>query len=296
MSKTILSLGLLAFWGFGLIEAQTLDDISDPLSGEAEAFAKALQKFSTVSTVKILISASEDSQVTLLAPTSTQFQTFVGASVPQTVSDALKPLLPYSVVLRNDSTKAVIAYTVSWTTIDKTGKRNTDYRTVWDINAFKSLIPPNSAGLVTIVGPQSAHSISHNSELTSEIAAEANRFQIQDSVAISLEAVMLEDGTASGPDPSLSIPQLKARIRSEHDLFGAVLNMDPDSVVAWLEGIKDSVKPGSSLDLSKDPYAEWYRFYQARLASRLSKIATEDGILAMLASAHSTLDANRYPD
>jgi hypothetical protein len=267
------------------LNAQTITDTSDPQPDDLLLRSESLVS----SPPKVIVSAFSNPEVQIIAPTSTDFQSLMNASAHPSVLGSLQPLLPYSVILRNNSTKSIIAYTVSWSSIDKSGRPNIDYRTVCDAIQLKGLISPSSDSFVTIVGTPPSMGVA-------EVAEEEKRFQSQGSITISLEAVMFEDGTTSGSDRSLSILQIKARIQSENDLFKSVLTRDSASVKPWLEALSAAVRPGSRLNLSTDPYPVWYQFYQARIASTLLKRAAAKSIPELIDSVRSEFYSKHYPD
>ena len=266
--------------GLSLMEAQTIEDTSDPQPNAAQVSAA-----SGSNSVTVTVNPFADPEVSIVPAT---------ASLPAESSlnaSALAPLLPYSVVIRNNSSKSVIAYTVSWISKNTSGKTNSDYRTVCDANSFKG-IAPQSEELVTIIGPP----LADNPQLSTDVSQQIEAFQAWDSVTISLDAVMFEDGTTKGSDPSQSLAQIRGRIRAEHDLFVSTLATNSNSVITWLQPIRDSVKPGTMLDLSKDPFGEWYRFYQARIASQLLKIVAEKGASKMLDDVNTAFSTKQYPN
>ena len=234
--------------------------------------------------------------ITLVAYSSPQFESLVAASVPGNLEGALWGVMPFSVFLRNETNKAVIAYTVSWTLVDNAGQRYVHYGTVCDAIALKGLIAPHGDGLVTILGAVSASS-SDDPQLLREVAEFAQWLNEQATVSIALDVVVFEDGAAAGPDPSLSMSQIKARLRSEYDLYKSVVaRSDTDqTLVAWLQSLASQVKPGSTLAFGNDPFPQWYQFYQARTASALLKLAGSKGHVEAAAYIRSALRSKPYP-
>lgn len=134
------------------------------------------------------------SDITLVPYTSFQFDSLLAGAVPETVASALRDLRPYSVFIRSGSSKAIIAYTVSWSSVDKMGQPYTHYGTVCDAISLKGLILPYTDGLVTIIGYLPSASLATDPQVFSDISEHADRFRDQASVRITLEAVMFEDG------------------------------------------------------------------------------------------------------
>jgi hypothetical protein len=217
--------------------------------------------------------------------------------LPPNVSSALAPLLAYSAVIKNTSTQPIIAYTISWTSIDKNGVPYVDYRTICDAPSPHGFLRPGDKRLVTLLGPAHQFIEEDNSGHVSEEASnEAHRLQAQSAVTVALEAVMFSDGSALGEDHSQSLSQIRARLRAEYDLYKRVAeSQDPYLLPGQLQIIADELKPGAYLDLRSDPYQTWYKFYQANVASRLIQHSSEAGTANMVSSVKSALHDNDYP-
>lgn len=211
-----------------------------------------------------------------------QYSPELAAILPGTASENVRDMLPYSAIVRNGTPKSIVAYTLSWTTTDETGKTYADYRTVCGTDDIDSQIAPNTDKLITVLN-------SPNEDVTGYL----ERFQ-HEMLRITLESVMFDDGSTAGRDASQSMAQVKASLKSEFDLLHSVLARDRGSIISWLQRLVDSVKPGSRLDFS-EPFAEWYRFYQARQAAGLIRMAEANGISEMIASVQITLQNKHYP-
>jgi hypothetical protein len=236
------------------------------------------------------------SGIALVPYSSPEFPSLAVASVPDSLMGALWELLPFSVFLRNDSNKTVIAYTASWTMTDSAGQHDAYYSTVCDATSLKGLALPHTCRLVTIIEPPTASS-ANNPQVLQDIAEQAQRLKAQASVAIALELVVFEDGSSIGADPLLSLSEVRARLRSEYDLYKSVVaSTEPDeSFSAWLQALAGQVKPGSTLKFDKDPFAGWYRFYQVRTASALLQMTGLKGRAETVSYVRSRLESKRYP-
>src|SRR5207248_8202532 len=106
-----------------------------------------------------------------------------------------------------------------------------------------------------------------------------------------------------GKDTSGSVAQIKARVRSEYDLYSSVASgaTTGSALVSWLQTLSSQVKPGMNLKtLNVDPEIQWYRFYQAKIAASLLQVAgtTKDEsaiAAAIVAYATSALKVKYYP-
>jgi hypothetical protein len=211
-------------------------------------------------------------------PYSGEFATLL----PAAASQNLRELSPYAAIVRNGTTKSIVAYTLSWATTDDTGQTYTDYRTVCGTDDPDSQIAPNTDRLITVLNSPNE-----------DTADYLERFR-HEPLAITLESVMFEDGSTAGRDSSASMAQVKAYLKSEFDLLHSALTKDQASIIPWLQGLVGSVAQKSPLDFSH-PFAEWYRFYQARQAAGLIRIAEAKGVSEMVASVQITLEGKHYP-
>jgi hypothetical protein len=248
--------------------------------------------------LSVSVTDLNSSGLTLVPYNTARSASLLTVSVPAAISATLEPLLPYSVFIINDSQKTILAYTVRWTSVDQaTNTPYTDDRTVCDAISLKGLISPHGYDLVTIVGPVSSFgSITKSAQILRQITDEGQRLKAQMPVSISLEAVMFEDGSVTGGDTPRSISQIRARLRSEYDLYTAVLaRASTDTIIPWLQGVSNQIRPGGRLSFDADPFSQWYQFYQARTASGLLEAATTKGIPEMISYVQSALRNKHYP-
>jgi hypothetical protein len=248
----------------------------------------------------VSVTASNVPGITLIPFPSPEVSSFL-APLPS-IPLSLQTVLPYSILIRNATSKPIFAYTVSWISRDRDGAQHSDYRTVCAAMTYNGVIASGQDSLVTIAGSIGAptHAASQTFEDSQE---EISRFQNQASVVIALEAVMFADGVVFGKDTSGSVAQIKARIRSEYDLYSSVAAgaTTGSALVSWLQTLSGQVKPGMNLKtLSGDPLIQWYRFYQAKIAANLLQVAgtnkDESAIAAeIIAYATSTLKVKHYP-
>jgi hypothetical protein len=152
------------------------------------------------------------------------------------------PLLPYTVVIRNDSPREIVAYTVVWSVA---------VRQVYIRNVFGSSMLQPGAGLtpgltrVVALAPELA---TQGSKWSAKQAAVVKRlvqsFSNEACVTISLDAVLFADGTAVGPDTANSISRWKAWIQAEQDVFTKATESTPAELSATLQQLTE---PGSAI-------------------------------------------------
>jgi hypothetical protein len=286
-------------------EAQTLTgtgSISDsPPSSPSTASSSERERLSNLAPLNhvppIAVTDLREVGLRLIGFGTEDFNSLVATSLPSSSVAAVMPLLPFSVFLRNEGAQTLIGYTVSWASTDAIGNVFTDYRTVFDSFTFNGLVQPTQAKLVTILVADPVSASFAQGDMADDIIKESSRLQTQASITIALEAVMYADGSVEGVDKSQSIEQMKARVRSEYDLYVRVgsLSQSNESILADLQLVSESVKPGDKLMFASHPYSQWYRFYAAKSASSLLKLAREKGVPAVVSYVRSTLATKKYP-
>jgi hypothetical protein len=246
----------------------------------------------------ISVAAFNTSGVALVPNGTPDFQLLLGALVPSEILTVIQPILPYSVFIKNESTKSIIAYTLSWATIDNDGEPFTDDRIVCDFISLKPLLSPHSAALATFFGPLNPAAAT-DPQLRTEISEQAGTFKSKASVTISVEAVMFEDGTTVGVDSSRSVSQIVARLQAERDLYVTTVEKTTSSsdaeTTSWLQAVASAFPPGSHLNLQGDPYAAWYQFYRSRIASGLINLIGKRDFSVMISYVQAELGRKPYP-
>jgi len=175
----------------------------------------------------------------------------------------LDRMAPYSVVLRNDTDLAIVAYHIMWSTIGHDGKHSKGGESVYDIH-----ISPHSYRLISLLHRFGAES--RDGVDTAEVAEAANLdglFKSQMALTISLECVVFEDGTAIGPDTDNRLVRWKAFQAAERDVYSTA------------EG-----SPGTF----RDTATSWITEAEADAALYFSnKLRTEDALL-LAATRHAS--------
>ncbi len=272
--NSLLAIGsFLAITGPISLFAQTI-------SGTNAAGSSAVAAATNSSHSSVKVTPFPDAEVKIL-PYNSEYSALAEAI---TTLPNLRQMLPYSVVLKNGTAKSIIAYTVSWTTITDTASTPyTSSRTVRATEDVSSQIAPSGSKVITIARQPSE-----------DVTTYLERFQ-NSALTIQLEAVMFEDGTTMGDDTSQSMDQVKGDLRSEYDLLTTILSLKQSLVLPHLKEVAQAHKPGEMIDLTKGPFKEWYKYFQAQLARRLLSTAQSSGVAALLADVQVMFQSKRYP-
>jgi hypothetical protein len=237
--------------------------------------------------------------VTVVPSTSPQFGTLLSSVASSPVVATIQPLLPFSVLIKNDGPKAVLGYTVVWAAVNPDRTPYTDFRGMIDYVMLKRLVPPGQLSLATIFGP--LDSLFIDQDFSTVMSNQLQTFQSRASLTISIDAVLFDDGTVAGGDIFKTIADMRARIRSEYDLFTAVAakaagGVSASDLLSWLQTLSDSMPRGrSKVDLRTDAFSAWYQYYEARLAGTLIKGANNKSVAEMVNYVRTTLLNKAYP-
>ena len=153
------------------------------------------------------------------------------------------PILPYTVVIKNNTDEEIIAYSVLWNCTDADGHFTRSRRTV--VN-FSNLAPganliPHATEIVSMLSGLEAGGQRADFATVSRIDKDAARFSQQRDVNIALDAVLFADGSAIGPDAAHSIPRWKAWLDAEKEVLMAATRMSPSELQP---GLRRLAEPG----------------------------------------------------
>jgi hypothetical protein len=178
----------------------------------------------------------------------------VKASAAAPASVDFTPLYPFSFVLTNHTGHTIVAYSTLWAVKDAGGIVTPHYGLVGSLRmSMTGRIPNGADRLVTPVNEPSGMA----ARISREIAhAEGDALRAEymfsnaGSVDVSLEAVMLDNGLALGPDSNHTIPRLRGEAdgskRLASDVLTAFNGGGKQAVVDLLSGIVDGPYPSAS--------------------------------------------------
>jgi hypothetical protein len=169
--------------------------------------------------VKLVTGSWQDSGIFLLPNSSPDLKRLMSSAAPAHTPSEFASVQPYSFVLQNLASQTIVAFSARWTCVDASGQIRTHDRT-W------STLPKLSGAYAIESGAERAVTPMLNPRASLDngtFARELNPFSGQQSITITLEAVILADGAALGPDANNTIPRVKARLDAERlVLTGAV--------------------------------------------------------------------------
>jgi hypothetical protein len=251
-----------------------------------------------------------DEGVLLLPPTSAEF----AAALDPDRDLRLDSLLPYAVLLKNNSDQEIIAYSVRWICTDSRGLVTTREVTTFDFATFHSPsnLPARTGRIISNI-----HFLGDRRLTWDRVAEEAEdsvlSFRRQVSITPSLEAVLFADGTAVGRDRNNWIPRWRAYIDAERDIFGELVSGRKDSTErlsaavqeasTYLQQRSKSTVAGQTRDFGllqleahrAQTYEECYLLLRGFFAGSLLRDMEQEGEANAYKAVTRYLNAKVYP-
>ncbi len=210
----------------------------------------------------------------------------VKASAAALASVDFTPLYPFSFILTNHTGRPIVAYSTLWAVKKNAGGIVTPHYGLVGSLRMSTIgrIPNGADRLVTLVSEPSGIAATMSQEVAhseGDVLRAEYLFSNASSVDVSLEAVMLDDGLALGPDSNHTIPRLRGEADGSKKLASDVLTAlnsgGKQAVVDLLSGIVNGPFPSalaasrmSSVDDASMAFAANTRYVRAREWLRLA--------------------------
>lgn len=160
--------------------------------------------------------------------------------------DAFELLKPFSVLLKNDTQKTIVAYSVIWRFIGNDGRPGVAGATFMALGALLdggAKRYTSDTTMYTIVRPGSSrllsplHNIGDDRTPNSPVPASSGQVVLRQlsqttDLSVSVEAILFEDGTFVGPDPDNLIDTIQSRFDGEHDFYELISRAKQDKRTA----------------------------------------------------------------
>jgi hypothetical protein len=182
------------------------------------------------------------SGIALVGPSDPAFLLAVQALIGAANFPSYEPALPYSVLVRNDTSRPIIDVCVIFDVTQVNGKKDGSLASGW------GNIPP-SAGAVPLLAPGAqllasavrgyAYTTPRRNPPPADLAARLAELSSAASIMVSLDSVLFADGTLAGPDTRNNFVQYSQRLAADRDLAAAVLSYQSGSV-SGLQSYLDS--------------------------------------------------------
>lgn len=244
--------------------------------------------------------------VHLLPSTSPEFAAALDPSRP-TAGDAL---LPYAVLLKNDSDRNIMAFSVRWTCLRPEGPPVTSDETDWNFSTLKPEdgIPAHRARLFSEISWLGTRHAPKDESTRQRADDRAALYRTMTSVVVSVEAVLFDDGTVAGPSHNGWGPRLIAMLDADRDLADEVLRTPSAGEVRKnMAGLRDSAylhlasgEPKDAFALARaanraTSYDECYTMIKAHHAARLLDSMDRVGDTIALQRLKDWRSQRKYP-
>jgi hypothetical protein len=221
---------------------------------------------------------------------------------------ALKPgmakefdaLLPYTAVIKNDSDREVIAYSVLWNCVGVEGRATTAARTVDTFSILQrgANFLPHSSEVVSL--QLSLEAGASQVDMTTKVSVDrlVDIFSQQISIDISLDAVLFDDGSAVGSDRAGWIPRWKAWLDAEREvLTTAVQSSDTERINILRQFATGDQDPGKLAALANHSadYGECLAHAKGYFSRSLLKELEEGNGETAMKNVRNIIGSKTYP-
>lgn len=220
------------------------------------------------------------------------------ASLPADLPATSDVLLPYSAMINNEGEREIFAYSVRWTCTAPNGNVVVQESTVYDLSTLRG------------VAPHTRQLVPGNSTTRDEdqIGRLADFYRHQESIEISLDAVVFEDGSTEGLDTGQHIPRIKAWVDAERDLSQEVQSATSTTELTESltklrdDGLAQLTTPalqrqGLGLAANRTPsYRGAYKLAKGYFAQQMLGKIQKDGPAIAVAAVQGMASRKRWPE
>ncbi|GAC1440358.1 MAG: hypothetical protein NVS1B11_28340 [Terriglobales bacterium] len=233
-----------------------------------------------------------DIGVKLLPPSSEEFFELLTAAAEPKLLSAIQPILPYSVIVKNNTPERLLMVTVrispdfignsAWQTITL-GTISND-----PLDSFT----PGSAVLVTpvtqlnrVLPQKRIMQIPEADTLKFRLAQLVGQSSLHSELEVVLDAIVFADGRVIGPDVSRTMDIVNLWADAEDDVISGILSRSGDDIAAYLESIRNNpvVNAGATKpDQNAREFVECRQRFAGDLLDQKSAFKSEEDFLRFL--------------
>jgi len=226
----------------------------------------------------------------LIPVTSAELTPFVASRA----ITALEPILPYSIIVRNDTTKRLRMISVRTYLTNAKGAVITNDIVIGATTVPAVMFEPGSMVLITppdgglSTKLRKAMCIPEAAMLERRLVSRVEFYSRQLQVEVTLDSVVFEDGEVVGPDTMGNLVIMNSRTTAETELANEVLARHGDEIVRYLASVPEPIEwqtrtsPPDRINTSESDLAaiafsdSRYEFAQMLLTLRPSLASEED--------------------
>jgi hypothetical protein len=242
--------------------------------------------------------------VVLVPPSSAEFGILAQSLLPPETASQVNPLYSQSFILSNATARTIIAYSMRWEWTDPVGQRR-----IHDVVYSETHLPagigqilPQSSRLVTPVLDLGISATPVPLAMQKARDAWLQRSSGAQSLKVSLETIVLDDGTILGKDENNAAANIQANMDAERELLLGIGSaaggpVPGDALAAYLRPIGSARVPSlieaANQVSSQAAYQEFYSYHRIQLAQHFLSILETHGAVRVAAVAANALAAQR---
>jgi hypothetical protein len=198
--------------------------------------------------------------LTAVVPSDPSFQASIENMIPAAVLPVFKPILPYSIVVRNHSSLPVVAFVAYVDIVDAEGRSNSEMQASGNIPPYDKndiLLAPGKEMLFTADRQYGGEAIRlvrqgitrPDARLEQLAQRPLERYASAASITFTLDSVVFADGKFVGPDKPHAFGGLASRVATEAKFARAVLAFQghkPDEILQYLATAASALEPHQS--------------------------------------------------
>ncbi len=216
-------------------------------------------------------------------------------------------LLPYVVLLANQTGRDVIAYSVRWMVENAAGRPVYHEVTPFQFRSVNPVVlPARAAAFVSLMQGIGTAGLSASEETRRHAQMLVKFYEAQPSITVALEAVIFADGLALGDDRNHWIPRWQAYLDADRNLAMAVTgDAPPKDVKRYLEELREAacgeseppIEPANLAGYANRAvgYAACYTLWKGYFAYRLLGAIEAKGEAAALEALRAAPHWRAYP-
>lgn len=262
---------------------------------------RAAQLFVTIAAGSLAMAQSniaytdlKDQGAAFITPQSDVFARELERQISRTAQQAIQPLLPYSVLIRNLTNNPWMAVCVTWELKNPKGQPIVHSMTIQTlVNDQNRMVQPQE---YLLMAPKSGISrrLRNGGQADSAVRTlswpDEGLFRAQETIRVSLDAVVLANGQLLGPDQQGTAAKLNAWMAADKDLVAAFKSLrgnDIRAAAATLAAASESTGPWG--------FERHYQEHRKRRARSLLAVLDNQGEEAFFRTLNAMESMDRIP-
>lgn len=190
-----------------------------------------------VGSTSVALKDLPDIGIRIIGPNDDSFEGLLSTKLQGEVRAAAETLSPFSFFIKNETDRSIIGYSIKWEMMGPDGVPHSHVKTYLasdvligrPVEGLQGVIQPSSVRLISLApfeeinrarqggGSRAARANAFPlAEQVEQLSARTARFNV---ITISIDSVLLDDGTFAGPDTCEEFEKINARLNARRDLL-----------------------------------------------------------------------------